>query len=135
VASGQAPNDPMNEFVKTLARMFPQYMFVLTNDRENGGEERILMDNVIYADEIIGEKKQFDLNQISRISTYCDLIIGKSSGPYSFSVTKDTIRKKRFLCFCTSIKDTWFLPDSKNILWSNDFSNMLPITMKVISSL
>ncbi len=133
VSSGQAPNMEFNPLIGTLASRYRQTTFVVTNDKKN--EPRVQMPNVVYVPDIIGtDTFGCDLNEISYISTFCDFIIGQTSGPYSFSITKETVRSKQFICFCYGQRESWFFHDSTNLVWSNDYPRMDSIIVNRIDS-
>lgn len=62
-------------------------------------------ENVTYTDDIFGSSIG-NLPHISYMSQYAKLIIGKNSGPFSFSHTKETCSdsNKTFLCFSKEMK-------------------------------
>ena len=133
VSSGQAPNNSMNSMIMQLACSFVNMNFIISN--KNDLEEILKKDNIIYAKEIIRDDSiDFDMNEISYIGSQCDVIIGRSSGPYVFSITKETVHAKQFICFCNSIMDAWIFENSTNILHSNDHARMTDIvTNKLIA--
>jgi len=115
--SGQAPDVAFPDLVGVLADRFPRVRFLISN-KDGRKPER---SNVLYCSDIIDNPATTsDLNEISYISTHCDLIFGRSSGPYSFSVTRDNLRDKQFVCICNARRDTWFLENSSNIAWTNN---------------
>lgn len=88
--SGQADNFNMTEVILKLAEKHSDKYFILSN-RE--GNPR-LPDNVCYSENIIQKKSGSDLNENSFISSHCDMIIGRSSGPSTFAITQETLFKK-----------------------------------------
>ena len=117
IMSGQAAEVRFNELVPALAAAFPAVTFLISND--NG--DLPLQPNVRYCTEIIDNPATVcDLNEISYISTHCGLIVGRSSGPYSFSVTKENMQRSKFLCICNDRRDTWYLETSTNISWTDN---------------
>jgi len=131
--SGQAPAVDFREVVAELAVTYPQIDFLISNDDANMPK----LNNIVSCKEIIGNPSTIcDLNEISYISTFCNVIVGRSSGPYSFSVTKDNLATKQFVCISNEKKDTWFLDESTNILWSNNgaSSNVVSMLSGVIKS-
>jgi hypothetical protein len=61
-----------------------------------------LCPNIIFTDELIlaeydttvlnsWNKKRCDLNEISYLSKFCDIIVGKNSGPYIYCMTEENI--------------------------------------------
>jgi hypothetical protein len=83
--SGQAPEVAFNEIVAALAGTYPDVDFLISNNDGSIATRQ----NVIFCTDIINNPETIcDLNEISYISTHCDLIVGRSSGPYTFSVVK-----------------------------------------------
>jgi len=78
--SGQASNVNMDPVLDTLAATFPQVLFIPTNTTH------VVRNNVISSADIVG-KVGLDLNETSYLSTFCDLIVGRCSGAYSFAMT------------------------------------------------
>jgi len=116
VLSGQAPNIPMNCLIEMLANNNPNIIFIATNSEEG----KILKDNIIYCDDLT--EKGFNLNEISYISTLCNVIVGRSSGAYSFSIVKENMNKdKSIVCFCNLEQDCWKCDGEENIIWSNNY--------------
>lgn len=75
--------------------------------------------NLFYTGDIT--KVSPDLNEISYLSQSCDLIIGRSSGPFCFSTTKRNINdsSKTFFCFGDNEKDSYpyDMPTKANYLF------------------
>jgi hypothetical protein len=131
IMSGQAPAVDFDAVTLSLADTFPQISFLLTNP----GTIKIQKNNVFYCDEIINSPiKINDLNEISYISTRCKLIVGRSSGPYSFSITEKNVPGKKFVCICNFQKDAWTIGDLNNVTWTNESSVdvLLPMLINVI---
>lgn len=83
VQSLQAANFPFTDIIIHLARTYPDYLFMVT---ENFPHQE---DNIVYTNYIVGSYDGFDLNEISFISTYyTDIIIGRKSGPFCFAHTR-----------------------------------------------
>lgn len=93
--SGQCEyNGDMKEIVEVLSQKYPNVSFITTHKINFDAK------NVYYTGDIIKNDGP-DLNEISYLSTFCDIIVGRSSGPFTFSNLKDNIfdDKKSFLCF------------------------------------
>lgn len=104
VLSGQCEyNGDMGDIIKSLSEKYLDTTFITTH--------RISCDNqnVKYTGDII-QSDESDLNEIAYLSKFCDVIIGRSSGPFTFANTKDNIfdTTKSFLCF--GKKETDCLP-------------------------
>lgn len=121
VHSGQANNFDFNPIIKNLSDKHSNVNFILT-------QKRCLekLNNVYYTEDIINLGFP-DLNEIGYLSTFCDIIIGRSSGPYCFTHNKQNFLdvNKTYISFCDSYLDgTWFFDDDiikSKILWSNCF--------------
>lgn len=102
--SGQCDNFDMNEIIDCISSLYKNVLFVLTDSKN-----RIDKNNIFYTDDIIDKK--CDLNEISYLSTFCDIIIGRSSGPYAFTMTRDNLfnSKKTFICFCDKPEYEWYI--------------------------
>lgn len=132
--SGQAPPVDFNAIVVALADRYPTVEFLISNV----GHPSPIRRNVVRCSNIIARPEMIcDLNEISYISTHCDLIVGRSSGPYSFSITKENLQTKQFICICRSRNDCWFLESSTNITWTNDPStgHLISLLSKSIATL
>jgi hypothetical protein len=58
------------------------------------------LDNVVFTNDII-KSNECDLNEISYLSTFCDIIVGRNSGPFCFASTKNNLKdpNKTFYAF------------------------------------
>ena len=120
VKSGQSSNFDFNPIIYNIAEEYKNIQFILT-DKKN----QIVKDNIFYTGDIIKSDKDSDLNEISYISTFCDIIIGRSSGPYTFSVVKKNLlnSEKIFIGFTNLYDETIVYDESPSIkIWSNDYS-------------
>lgn len=93
--SNQAYNFPLIPIIINIAKKNPNITFILSQK-----EDINLPNNVLFTSDII-QKFGNDLNEISFLSTHCDMIIGKASGVFSFTITRDNLfeRKVKLLCF------------------------------------
>jgi hypothetical protein len=93
VESGQAINFDFTQVIKKLANEYKNINFILTN------KCNIVLDNVFFTDDIMNKRP--DLNEISYLSTFCDIIVGRSSGPYTFTHIKENLfnKKKKYIDF------------------------------------
>lgn len=81
--SGQAENFDFTEGISMLSRMFPDINIILTspaNIKEN---------NIYFTSNIINQADGFDLNEISYLSKFCRISVGRNSGPHVFSQVMD----------------------------------------------
>jgi hypothetical protein len=93
--SGQSDNGiSMSEILKYLSEQYPEFIFFVTN------KINLSSDNIVYIEDLTRGTE--NLNELSFTSTYCDILIGRYSGPHSFSYIKDNFYKnKLFLSFIT----------------------------------
>lgn len=94
VTSKQAKNFDFNPVISNLANKYPNYTYLVTN-----APKTVNSKNVFYTQDIIG-RSDCDLNENAYIARYCKVIIGRSSGAYTFSVAN---------------KDLWTHPNRKFI--------------------
>jgi len=83
VHSNQAKNFDFTPVIGKICDTFPEYQFVETQKTE------LVKENLAYTGDIIGETPGTDLNEISYLSTFCDVSIGRNSGPHVFSQVLD----------------------------------------------
>lgn len=88
--SGQATNFNMTKIIIKLAEKYKNITFILTNIESTD----TLPENVFYSSGIINKKQFSDLNENSFISSYCDVIIGRSSGASTFAITQECLFNK-----------------------------------------
>lgn len=93
------------------------------------------LQNMLFTCDIIG-KPINDLNEISYLSLFCDIIVGRASGPYCFTQIKENInnKNKTFISFSNNQNDgIWFQSKAKNV-WSNNYNidNIINIINKEI---
>ncbi len=102
----------LTEVSYQLALKHTDVLFLLTN----GQQTLPPLPNVVYTSDVIGLPSGVsDLNENAFVSTFCDVIVGLSSGPYSFSYIAENLsdEKKTFLCFTHEARFAgWGLPAS-----------------------
>lgn len=117
VLSGQSHNFNFSEVINKISKEYENILIITTT--------KILekRDNVIDTNAIT--KINPDLLEISLISSFCDIIIGRASGPYCFSQTFEnmTDKNKIFISFSNNEEEGVFYREceSKKV-WSNDYS-------------
>ena len=94
--SNQSFASDMREHILPFAEMYPDTDFICTNRFDTDGNT-----NILFTEDIIGPIEDGDLMEISYISSRCDIIIGKNSGPYVFCETYDNYmdETKTFVSF------------------------------------
>ena len=100
--SNQSFSSEMREYILPFVEMYPDAHFICTNKFDTDGNK-----NILFTGDIIGPTQDGDLQEISYLSTYCDIIVGKNSGPYVFCETYDNYmdENKTFLSFNTKHPD------------------------------
>lgn len=87
----------MDNIINSLANLNPNTDFVCTS-RSNSHHK-----NIYFTDDIFNGVVGGDLNEIAYLSTFCDVIIGKNSGPYMFCHVRDNMFRKE--CAFVSLSD------------------------------
>jgi hypothetical protein len=85
----------LQEVIENVSRQYSDVCFITTQNIQSSFK------NIKYSGDIIGNQSQ-DLYEISYLSKFCDLIIGRYSGPFIWTnAIKDNIfnENKKFLCF------------------------------------
>jgi hypothetical protein len=116
VKSNQSTNFDFTPIIKNLASKFPNYIFLITNDIDNK------LPNVVYTGNITNRKQ--DLLYLSYFSTLSNVIIGRSSGPYTFSLVKENLldENKTLIGFTNIAAESYFYENKKcKFLWSNNY--------------
>jgi hypothetical protein len=92
VNSGQSPPFDFTQIASNLANENKNYLFLLTHNFPSS------LPNLVFTYDLT--KKSPDLLQIGFISTFCDVIVGRASGPYCFSQNETNLlnSEKKFIC-------------------------------------
>lgn len=91
--SGQSfQNHNMESWTWHLIQKYSQVQWIFTHDTGLTGP------NVFYTSEIF-DKRVCDLNEIGELSQYCEIILGRNSGPFLFCNTRNNLynSKKTFI--------------------------------------
>ncbi len=81
--SGQSCyNDDMSELIEMLALKYKNLTFIATKKFQTN------IKNIFFTDNI-NQIKGCDLPEIGYLSTFCNLIIGRNSGPFAYSFLKE----------------------------------------------
>jgi hypothetical protein len=130
VQSGQSLNFDFDPIINILSDIYPKHLFLVTNPTS------IIKNNVIHIKDIT--VNSFDLLYISFISTKCDIIIGRASGPYCYCHVKENLmdKNKTFISFThNDIEGIWYRESKAKQIWSNkyDTKNILDVINNEIS--
>ena len=86
--SGQSHAGSMAPLINMLSDMYSNVLFYVTNNDDMVNKR----DNVIFVSSISGVPRgESDLIENSYISTLCNIIVGKSSGPHTFTFVRENM--------------------------------------------
>ncbi len=113
--SGQCEyNGTLDETIQRFSEEFPDICFIATH------KTNICTQNIKFTEDIIKNNTQVssdgqvtigqDLNEISYLSKFCDVIIGRSSGPFTFCNIKENIFDENKSILCFGARETDCLP-------------------------
>lgn len=113
--SGQCEyNGNMDYIINPLAERNPDKIFITTHKISTG------LENVVYTGDII-KSDRCDLNEISYLSKYCDLFVGRNSGPFCYVSTGENLNdtRKTFYAFGHQESDCFSLgiPKKSNYIF------------------
>ena len=121
--SGQSENFDFTPIIKKLAKNNKDILFIITNGRIDRFE------NIVHVNDIVGKQK--NLNECAFVSTYCDIVVGRGSGPFTFAINKTNILKRsnKFIYFThksvwadMNIPNLLSAPEKGRFTWSPDYS-------------
>lgn len=124
--SGQSHNFPITGAIIRLAKRHKEIDWILANKEENC--ENLHLENLFYSKDIIKKQTGSDLNENAYLSTFCDIIIGRASGAFTYCFNKDNLfnRDCKMLVFSN-------LTNKKFWLGSN-FESIVDYKAKIINS-
>lgn len=117
IYSNQSMPVDFKALIEKLAIDYPNMHFILTEK-----SALINLPNIFYTDDII--QAGSDLNEISYLSTQCSVIIGRASGPYSFTEVKMNLDDidKMFIFICDNFSDgMWYEQTKCSKVWINNY--------------
>lgn len=87
--------DNMEEIIESVSLAFPYALILCTHRIPTS------TNNIYFTQDIIAVDDGCDLNEISYLSTFCEAIVGRNSGPFLFTNTKENLndRSKLFIVF------------------------------------
>jgi hypothetical protein len=117
VNSNQSVNVDLTNLIIRLSNNHHDKVFLVTQDILTNAT------NIINTSSITKIKP--DLLQISLISNFCDIIVGRASGPYCFTHTKENLLNpnKTYISFTKNVNEGVWYKNTKSIQkWSPDFN-------------
>ena len=132
VNSEQAKNVDLSETINALSNTNSSSLFLTTKPINHN------QPNIIDTSSLTNTTP--DLLQISLISTFCNIIVGRSSGPYCFTHTKENLLNpnKTYISFSNNRNEgVWYKNSKAKQLWSSDFNlnNIFTIINNEINNL
>jgi len=127
--SNQSNNFAIEPIIVELAQKYPEKTFILTAPATIANKPS----NIVFSSEIIKKNIKSDLNEVSYLSSHCDVIIGRASGVFSFTLTQDNLFKRniKYICFCYPR----FLPSLPNKFWLNKrFQDKINYTSNILAT-
>ena len=91
VQSMQACNFDFAPIIRRVADTHKDKTFIITSNMEERPE------NVFYTGEFIKQDGQPDLNELSYLSTKCNMLIGRNSGPHVMSWVKENCFNRKMV--------------------------------------
>lgn len=133
IYSDQCPPFSFDYCINILSDKFSDIDFILTS------ESTIKKDNVHYTSNIIKINGN-DLNEIAYLSTQCNVIVGRASGPHAFTHIKENFNNpdKIFISFTYKKNEgMWYDNNICQQIWSDDFSgqNIIKVIENKIKNL
>lgn len=132
--SGQTRNFDMNPIIIELATKHKSCSFYITHGFKTD------LKNIIDVNLLINTEKS-NLNEISYLSTFCDIIVGRGSGPFCFTHVKENLfDKNKTYISCgnnekeinwITIKD-YLVKEQAKQLWNNSDNGCEQILYKMI---
>lgn len=114
VHSGQAPLFDFNPILEILSTQNEDILYLVSQKYQTNRK------NIIFTSDITN--KIPDLLELGYISTFCDVIVGRASGPYCFSQNEDNLlnKGKKFICFSNTYNEGKYYNDMvSEFVWSN----------------
>ena len=115
VNSGQSLNVDLTNTIHMLSNSNPNILFLVTQNIQNDNT------NIVNTSELTNTTP--DLLQISLISTFCDVIVGRASGPYCFTHTKDNLldSSKTYVSFSFNQNEgIWYKKSKAKQYWDSN---------------
>lgn len=129
--SGQCSYDgDMSPIIKTLAEKYSEITFIVTKQIECD------LKNIVSTNDII-KVDGCDLNEIGYLSKFCDVVVGRNSGPFCFCTNRDNMNNSNitFYAFGNNVYTSFFYGIELECQFIFEFFNNLESTTKTIDSL
>jgi hypothetical protein len=137
----------LKNILEHLSLKYPSIDWICTNYFKSKNKNK----NLFFTDDIIKSTKTnrnnlspwtrsiCDLNEISYLSNFCNLIVGKNSGPFVYTLTKENFKNTNitYISLNKIEEDSlfWNLNSSCKYIWSNNYNenNIISMIEKTIN--
>lgn len=147
--SNQSFNSDLSAPINLMAFNHKDISFICTRKFNTNYSNIFFTDDIIQDNDVYHfnapwhdrEVNTCDLNEISYLSTKCDLIIGKNSGPFVFCETYDNLmdRTKRIISFSRGSNESMsnaVNPECEyKLVTDHDMGNIVKVMNEAVSSL
>lgn len=116
VMSSQSTNFSFDPVIYFLSENYLNYLFIITNDTD------VVRDNVMTITKFT--KSKCDLLEIGFVSTKCDVIVGRASGPFCFTHINENLldENKTYISFTDKKSEgVWYNNSKAKQVWSNNY--------------
>jgi hypothetical protein len=98
VDSGQSENFSFDPIIEKLSKDYPNILFIVSNIFKDHIIEK---NNIFYCNRLCSNIYDNNLNEIGYLSKFCDVVVGRYSGPQSFAGTYENFldTSKTFINF------------------------------------
>ena len=117
VNSGQSSNFDMSPILLRLSDQNKECLFIITEKIKDVRENLINVNKITKSDN--------DLLEIGFISTFCNIIVGRASGPYCFTHIKENLLddKKIYISMSNNKNEgIWFHESVAKQVWTNNYN-------------
>jgi len=116
--SGQSESVDFSLVIPKLSSQFKNVNFFVLNKDPSIAPAK----NIFFLEDISGPHA--NLNHFSYLSLFCDIIVGRTSGPYVHTLVTENVSNphKTYICFCKNkIEASWIAPKDGQcqFIWNN----------------
>ncbi len=121
VHSGQVQNFNFDPIIYLLSQKYKNINFFVT--KKTDYLISLNKKNIFFTTDIININEN-DMNENSFLSTYCDIIVGRSSGVYCYCQTEENYLndKKIFICFDNTITNAFWVDKNRDLFIKAEIS-------------
>ena len=118
VCSSQAPNFDFDPIIDVVTSEWPEIQFLVTD------KTTIVKPNIYQTNSIINTQDDSNLEEHGYLSKFCDIIVGRGSGPFCFCGTKENYfnTKIRFIGMGFDLLTIFWYYNSENMKYISGYS-------------